>query len=269
MAKTKSSAKSVRRILNVVPSKNVELDWKYDVAIQSAAVAAIKAPPPSKDLRTAWWAVGDQENTGSCVGWASTDGVMRYHLVMAGKLQQKERLSPRCTWMASKETDQFTTRPGTFIEESGTSLKAAMDICRKFGTVLESMLPFQIDTTMYAGKEDEFYAAAAQRKCSSYFNLRKNFTQWRHWLATNGPLMVALSVDQTWYDATANKGLLDVYKPNTAGGGHAVCVVGYTKEGRFIIRNSWGTTWGDKGFAYATEAYITAAFFDESYGVTI
>lgn len=30
-------------------------------------------------------------------------------------------------------------------------------------------------------------------------------------------------------------------------GGHAVTVVGYDKEG-FIIRNSWGTNWGDKGY---------------------
>ncbi len=29
-------------------------------------------------------------------------------------------------------------------------------------------------------------------------------------------------------------------------GGHAMAVVGYTKQG-FIIRNSWGTRWGDDG----------------------
>src|SRR5215813_15411316 len=40
-------------------------------------------------------------------------------------------------------------------------------------------------------------------------------------------------------------------------------------NGRFIIRNSWGTGWGDHGFAYASPAYITAGFFDESYGVTV
>ena len=30
-------------------------------------------------------------------------------------------------------------------------------------------------------------------------------------------------------------------------GGHAVTIVGYNQKG-FIIRNSWGTAWGDKGY---------------------
>ena len=49
----------------------------------------------------------------------------------------------------------------------------------------------------------------------------------------------------------------------------AFACVGYTADRRFIIRNSWGTAWGDKGFAYASEAYINAGFFNESYGVTL
>ena len=59
------------------------------------------------------------------------------------------------------------------------------------------------------------------------------------------------------------------FQPTTVRGGHCVAAVGYRTDGRFIIRNSWGTNWGDKGFAYASEAYINAAFFNESYGVTI
>jgi C1A family cysteine protease len=45
--------------------------------------------------------------------------------------------------------------------------------------------------------------------------------------------------------------------------------VGYTTDKRFIVRNSWGVNWGEKGFAYVSEAYINAAFFNESYGGTV
>lgn len=269
MAKRNRISKETHRICNLIPSRNTETDWQFEAAIESAVVTAVAAPPASVDLRAAWWNVGDQEDTGSCVGWASTDGVMRYHLVKAGKLGQKDRVSPRCTWMASKETDNLVTRPETFIEEAGTTLKAAMDICRKFGVVPETMLPFHIATKMYTGDEDVFFATAAHRRASAYFNMNKNFSQWRTWLASHGPIMVGLSVDATWDNATATHGLLDTFQPSTVRGGHAVCLVGYTKAGRFIVRNSWGTVWGDKGFGYASQAYIAGAFFNESYGVTV
>ena len=47
-------------------------------------------------------------------------------------------------------------------------------------------------------------------------------------------------------------------------------MVGYKIDGRFIVRNSWGTTnWGDNGFGYVSPAYIAASFFNESYGVIV
>ncbi|MGL4406866.1 MAG: C1 family peptidase [Zoogloea sp.] len=260
----------VNRICNVVPSLKIDKDWTISDALAAGAVAAAPvALPASVDLRAAWWNVGDQSNTGSCVGWASTDGVMRYHMVKAGKIPSPGLLSPRCTWMASKETDQFTSRPETFIEEAGTSLKAAMDFLRKFGSVPESMLPFNLSTRMYTGSGNTFFATAATRKIAAYFNLGKDVNAWRNWLAAHGPIMAGLSVDATWDNATATKGKLDTFQPATVRGGHAVCVVGYTTDGRFIIRNSWGTAWGDKGFAYASAAYIAAGFFNESYGVSL
>jgi Papain family cysteine protease len=259
----------VRRICNLVPSRGTERDWRFESAMQAGALTAVAALPPAVDLRQPWWKIGDQESTGSCVGWASTDGVMRYHLVTAGKLGKGEQLSPRYTWMASKETDEFVTRPETFIEEAGTSLKAAMDICRKYGVVTEAMLRFHLQTLMFVGSEDAFYAFAAQHRASAYFNLGRHLNQWRTWLASNGPILAGLSVDATWDNATATNGILDTFEPNTTRGGHAVCIVGYRKDQRFIIRNSWGTAWGDRGFAYASEAYVNAAFFDESYGITM
>jgi hypothetical protein len=258
-----------RRICNLVPSKGTETDWRFQDALAAGILTAVAAPPAAVDLRTAWWAVGDQEDTGSCVGWATAEGVVRYHLVKIGKLTKEETLSPRHLWMSSKETDEFVNRPTSFVEGAGTSLKAAVDICRRYGTVTNDLLPFHIATKMHTGNENTFYATAAQRRITSYYNLGKNLNQWKTWLASNGPILVGLGVDQTWDNATVTNGNLDNFLPATVRGGHAVAVVGYTSGGRFILRNSWGTAWGDKGFAYASPAYIAAGFFDEAYGVTV
>jgi C1A family cysteine protease len=269
VVKKEARAEGVKRICNLVPSKGVEKDWKFEDALASGALGAVAAPPASVDLRQTWWAVGDQGQTGSCVGWATAEGVVRYHMVQEKKLKKTEQLSPRYVWMSSKETDEYVQRPESFVEEAGTSLKAAMDVCRKFGVATMAMLPFHITTLMYTGTENSLYAAAAQRKISAYFNLAKNLNQWKAWLAAHGPILAGLSVDQTWDNATATHGNLDTYYPNTVRGGHAIAIVGYTATGRFIVRNSWGTSWGDNGFAYASPAYINSGFFGESYGVTV
>jgi Papain family cysteine protease len=222
--------------------------------------------PATKDLRADWWKIGDQGSTGSCVGWASADSVARWHLVRVGRIARTDFLSPRFVWMAAKETDQFTTRPTTFVEEEGTSLKAALDIARKYGLIRDALLPFATGK-LYGGSAKTLYAIAAQLKILAYFNLGTNLTAWRTWLATKGPILTRLDVDDTWQNATATKGVLEEYKPDTAMGGHAVAFVGY-RPGRFIVRNSWGTGWGDRGFGYPSLAYAQEAF-TEAYGVEV
>ena len=128
------------------------------------------------------------------------------------------------------------------------------------------MLPFS-SGKLYGGQASTFYAIAAQLKILAYFNLGTNLTNWRTWLATKGPILTRLSVDSTWDQASTNAGNLDDYKPETARGGHAVALVGY-RPGRFIVRNSWGTSWGQGGFGYASLAYAQEAF-TEAYGIEI
>ena len=113
---------------------------------------------------------------------------------------------------------------------------------------------------------EEFYILAAQRRIASYVSLgRSAFSRWRFWIANKGPILTRLVVDNTFRHAPAD-GDLSTYQPATACGGHAVCLVGYDEQS-FIIRNSWGTEWGDGGFARASESY--AAQFVEAYGVNV
>ncbi|HCX85317.1 MAG TPA: hypothetical protein DHV14_09345 [Micrococcales bacterium] len=256
----------VPRILNVVPSTGTETDWSADDALEAGLLTAVRRPD-AVDLRQDWWTVGDQGSTGSCVGWATADGVGRYLMVTGGRLASDQRLSPRFIWMSSKETDEFDSRPTSFVEGSGTSLKSAMDVARKFGFALETDLPFAIATTMYLGQENAFYAAAAQRRVS-YVNLDRDLEKWKDWLHQNGPILAGLSVDENWMRLGA-RGKLDAYAGSHIYGGHAVCIVGYRRDGTFIVRNSWGTGWGAHGFAYVTPAYLEAAFYPESYGAKL
>ncbi len=266
MAKQKRT-KHTKRILNCLPSPKTEQDWQFQDALESHTVGAVRAIPSSKDLRATWWKIGDQGVTGSCVGWATADSMIRWHMVKAGRLTKNEKLSTRYTWMAAKETDEFTTRPTSFIEEDGTSLKAALDVARKYGIVPESLLPFE-SGKLYADDMNVFYATAAQYKIASYFNLGRDLEQWRMWIATHGPILTRLGVDRTWDKALETKGKLAVYQPDTVRGGHAVALVGYTPTS-FIVRNSWGTSsWGDKGFGYASLEYAAEAF-TESYGIAL
>lgn len=267
--KTTPTSKSFTdRICNLVPSRDTSKDWTFQDAVASHAIGAPAALPKKIDLRKSWWTINNQGSSGSCVGWATADGVARHHFVQANRLQPNEMLSPRFIWMASKETDEFADRPETFIEESGTSLKAAMDILRKYGVVLNSTLPFNVSSQMYIGSENAFYAEASTRRAANYFNLGKTTAQWKAWLAGGGAILAGLSVDSTWDDAASTAGDLDNFKIDSVRGGHAVCIVGYAQD-RFIVRNSWGDTWGDKGFGYASSTYIADAFFNESYGITL
>ena len=65
-------------------------------------------------------------------------------------------------------------------------------------------------------------------------------------LYKNGPCLIGVPVwnfgPEMW---KRNNGDVNSY------GGHAMTVVGYNDdEEHFIIRNSWGERWGDKGYGY-------------------
>lgn len=252
-------------VLNCIPSANPENDWTLQDAVDSGAISIDTALPASVDLRERWWAVNNQGNTGACVGYAASYGVLRWHYVKEGKLSKRDLPSARFIWMANKETDQLTSYPTTFLETEGTQTKLALSVAQKYGCVPESVLP--MDGKRCTMKRSLFYSTASKLRISSYHNLGTDLEDWRQWIASHGPILTRLSVDRTWDEAALTGGRLETYRPDTARGGHAVCIVGYTAD-YFIVRNSWGKAWGDEGFGYASDTYIQDAF-SEAYGAVL
>jgi hypothetical protein len=72
----------------------------------------------------------------------------------------------------------------------------------------------------------------------------------RNDLFYNGPCLIAFPVYGS-KNGIINAPMWERSKGDISMGGHAMTVVGYddTKK-HFIIRNSWGTNWGDKGYCY-------------------
>lgn len=224
--------------------------------------------PESVDLREPWHPVVDQGRTASCVGWTVADSIVRWHLVQAGRLAPDARLSARQVWMSAKETDKRTDYPSTFLEEDGTSLKAGLDVARRFGVVAEDALPW--DRGLAAGAPGAFYASA--HKIAAYFNLGDDgvpdratfFGRWRRWLFEHGPIAVLIKVDKRIEHAGPE---LDGFDEASVAGSHCAALFGYGPD-YFLLRSSWGPGWADGGYARMSLAYTAAAVI-ESYGITV
>ena len=264
------------RVLNVRPSPRRADDHTPAAAAEAGHLRPVD-PPGTCDLRADWWVVGDQGETGSCIGWALADSVLWPQLVRAGRLDEDERLSPRFIWMAAKETraklealqGDPAWRPSTFLERGGVDVKSGLDVARKYGAALEPDLPW--DDGLYPGPVDDFDAAAAARRITHYYRLDPEeesgatwFLHWRRWLDQHGPVLIALKIDRHFADGPP---LLDEFDADSVSSNHAAALAGYGENG-FIIRCSWGTDWGRDGYAAATEAYLEQATL-ESYGVVV
>lgn len=254
-----------RYMRNCVESAGRENDWSLEDAVSAGFVNRRAPVPGSVDLRRPWWKIRDQGETGACVGFAAADGVLRWLYVENGLISERDEPSPRFIWMANKETDDLTNYPTTFLEPAGTQTKLALSVARKYGCVMERLLPIRGGLSSLS--PGAFYARAARLRITSYHNLGTDLDDWRRWIAQKGPILTRLGVDRTWDRATSTDGVLETYLPDTVSGGHAVCLVGYTKDS-FIVRNSWGTWWGKGGFAFASNDYAAAAF-TEAYGAIL
>ncbi len=262
------SRASGKRLYNSIESHDQHEDWSLRKARALGLSAKQTKIPPAKDLRRDWWNIGNQGATGSCVGWALADSVLRYHFVKAGKLRKHEHISVRYIWMAAKEMDHKCTYPTTFLDDAGTSAKSALRVATKIGVLKTSVLPFEGGLVKL--KEAHFLNVAGRLKVKAYFNLcgtqAGKLDRFKEWLAFHGPILTRLKVDPSWTNIKPD-GQLRKYDRAKANGGHAVSIVGYTSS-HFIIRNSWGPAWGDNGFAYASYDYATDAFH-EAYGIVV
>ena len=82
----------------------------------------------------------------------------------------------------------------------------------------------------------------------------------KSFLAQGFPFVVGIQIYKSFEtNQVAKTGIVPLPNTNneTLLGGHAVVCVGYNdKTQQWIMRNSWGSLWGEKGYFYLPYAYL-------------
>lgn len=195
-------------------------------------------------------AIYDQGDLGSCTANA---------IGAAFEYAQSARKCP--DFMPSRLFIYFNERSveGTVDQDAGASLRDGMDCVHKLGVCPETMWPY--DPPKFAVKPgDDCYAAALENQSLQYLALNQDLAHLKSCLAAGFPFVHGISVFGSFEsEEVAKTGIVPVPAPTEIClGGHAVCCVGYDDaKSAFIVRNSWGSTWGDAGHFWLPYSYMT------------
>jgi C1A family cysteine protease len=198
--------------------------------------------PDIVDLRQYCSLIEDQGNLGSCTGNAIA-GAIELINKRNNKLLDVSRL-----FIYYYERMLI----GTINYDSGAYIRDGIKACYTYGAPLESLWPYNI-SKFKTTPASTAIIDATKRKITSY-QKAADFNAVMDAVTSGYPVIIGFSVYSSFETATvARTGIMPYPNVNRERllGGHAVLIVGYNKNNNtFIVRNSWGTGWGDKGYFY-------------------
>ena len=206
--------------------------------------------PPKVDLRTGCPDVYDQGQLGSCTANA-INGAIEF-------AQMKENAN---AFVPSRLFVYWNERDieHTVASDAGAQIRDGIKVVVKIGAPVETDWPYVI--AKFADRPPQkAFVDARKNIVTSYQRVSQNLRQMQGCLASGFPFVFGFTVyDGFESDQVAQTGIVPMPKPGeSALGGHAVMAVGYDDSTqRFIVRNSWGAVWGQKGYFEMPYAYLT------------
>lgn len=147
---------------------------------------------------------------------------------------------------------------GDVPDDNGAFLSTGINSMKKYGICPESDHPY-VPSKFAVKPLAKCYTNALKHRVITARNILPTLASMKACLSSGFPFVVGISIfDSFESDAVAITGIVPMPLPTeTKLGGHAVLVCGYNdKQKWFIVRNSWGTQWGDKGYFYLPYAYL-------------
>jgi hypothetical protein len=208
--------------------------------------------PASVDMRSTWETIMDQGTLGSCV---------------ANSVSYQLRHVAKKMGFATVEYDSrlFIYYNGRMLagypinQDTGLTIRNGFQAVAAYGSLPESEYPYVI--SKFAVKPLQgIYDRARPMKAIQYFSVTGNVNELKKCLKDGYVISFGMTLFSSFMSYTvARTGRVPV--PNESSeqrsGGHAMTIIGYNDaDATFIVANSWGRAWGDKGFCFIPYGYM-------------
>ncbi len=211
--------------------------------------APLGAVPDNVDLRPGFasFEIEDQQRTSSCACNAIVGALEYQEAKLGGKFTNLSRL------FIYYNARKLAEKEG---EDCGTLMPLVMAAALGFGSCDEALWPFDEAAILtrpnaQAYKEAELHEAISFARVTPGVGVQAA-------LAAGFPVVFGTFVPDRFYEEATRTAVMPMpaEQIEQPAGGHAMLIVGYDNAAKqWIVRNSWGARWGDKGYLripYAT-----------------
>ena len=216
----------------------------------------------SVDLRKSFSRVKNQGQQGSCLAFALTS-IFEYLMNVGYPQQEGYDLSEAFLYYNARHLDEN----GSVNEDGGSKFIPSLEALRKFGLAQEKVCQYK-ESDYDKKPSDEAYKDAATRKLVKAMNVERNSKAIKSAIYDGYPVACSFTLTESFNDSSdgyipmpSEEEIAAVTGNSGTGKGlhtyHAMVIVGFSDTlKRFVVRNSWGETWGDNGYCYIPYSYI-------------
>ena len=225
--------------------------WIPDVPDMRDHMMSVAAPttlPTKVDLRHLCSPIENQGQLGSCTGNA-----------IVGAMEILENKNNEKFIDLSRLFVYYNERfiEGTVKNDSGACIRDGIKALATYGVCTESLWPYKIDMFDDAPTK-ECFEDGLTRKIINYKRI-VDLQGMKECLAAGYPFIFGMSIYESFESPeVAVTGVVNIPVIGEKSlGCHAILAVGYDDSTkRFLIRNSWGSGWGQKGYFTIPYEYL-------------